>query len=132
VETLESFIARRQIRMTATRAKENPHMPCVDMAHWRCTLRSNSGARIQVIFSMGSAHGDKAPGAADVLNCLASDAGSVECAENDFAAWCSELGYDTDSRRAERAFKACGRAADKLRRLVGHDFDHLLYETERL
>jgi hypothetical protein len=35
----------------------------------------------------------------------------------DFEEFCGEFGYDTDSRRAERMYKACQRSLDKLRDL---------------
>ena len=42
------------------------------------------------------------------------------------------LGHDTDSRKAERAFKAVARQTENLRRFLGDDFETLLYRVERL
>lgn len=55
----------------------------------------------------------------DVLNafyCFVSDA--IDGLES-FEGFCSELGYDTDSRKSERAWKSCKRAAEKLERIAG-------------
>jgi hypothetical protein len=35
----------------------------------------------------------------------------------------TELGYDSDSRKAEKTYKACEKIAKDLRRLLGDDFD---------
>lgn len=49
----------------------------------------------------------------DVLYCLVSDA---DAAEMTFADWCSNLGYDTDSRKALSIYEQCQQNADKLRK----------------
>jgi hypothetical protein len=47
--------------------------------------------------------------------------------------WCGELGYDPDSRRAERTFKAIEQQTEKLRRFLDAEgLDDLVYHTERL
>ena len=38
----------------------------------------------------------------------------------DFEDFCSTLGYDTDSRRAEKIWKACQRATNKLNKIGLH------------
>jgi hypothetical protein len=87
---------------------------------WRVTL-SYRGHKLSVDFFQGMAH-EKEPTAADVLSCLISDATSVENTRS-FEEWCSDFGCDTDSRKAEKAFKACEAMVPKLRRLLGDDFD---------
>lgn len=55
----------------------------------------------------------------DLLNafyCFVSDA--VSGLES-FEGFCSEFGYDTDSRTAERTWKACKRSTAKLERITG-------------
>ena len=84
-----------------------------------------------VYFTMGSAHTAE-PTAAEVLDCLASDAASVVNAR-DFTDWASDLGYDTDSRKAEQTYQACVKSTADLRRLLGVDAaDVLMFRTERL
>jgi hypothetical protein len=56
-----------------------------------------------------------APTAASVLYSLTLDSSAVGIS---FASWCSEFGYDTDSREAERIYRACQDNADKLARIL--------------
>lgn len=124
-------IAEWNVRMTATEVAERPaalrwngHR---DSRHYRVTL-SCDGRRMVIYYSMGPAHteGPTLPG---VLDCLVSDARSGAESFEDF---CSELGFDEDSRTAERTWKACARTDDALRRVFGDERVELLtYETER-
>ena len=68
------------------------------MRHWRVALRrvDESGAtlaRMTIYYSQGSAH-TEAPTLADVLESLRMDSMSPES----LADFCSEYGYDIDSR----------------------------------
>jgi hypothetical protein len=86
---------------------------------------------VTVYFSQGSAH-TKPPTLEDVLDCIASDANGFED-ENDFETWCSNYGYDTDSRKAEKTFKFIERQATQLKAKLGNDlYERLIWETERL
>lgn len=70
------------------------------------------------------------PVVADVLDCLASDANGIN---QSFEEWASDLGYDTDSRKAERTYQTCQKQARELRQLLGAAaFEELLYRTERM
>ena len=63
----------------------------------------------------------------DVLNafyCFLSDAISGTLSFEDF---CSEFGYDTDSKSGERTWKACKRITDKFFRVSGYSLD-MLYD----
>lgn len=71
------------------------------------------------------------PNLSDVLDNLASDAATVDSAGR-FEDWADELGFDSDSRRAESIYDTCRAQAHKLRDFLGGDvFESLLYETER-
>lgn len=59
------------------------------------------------------------PDLADVLHSLASDASVIDCGS--FEEWASEFDYDTDSRKAEAAYRACLEIALKLRAAIGDD-----------
>jgi hypothetical protein len=85
---------------------------------YKVTLRYR-GRQMTAPFFMGPAH-EKEPTAADVLNCLCSDARSGEMTFEEF---CSEFGYDSDSRKAENTWKQCERLGAKVRRLLGDEFD---------
>lgn len=56
--------------------------------------------------------------------CFVSDGLS---AVDGFENFCSEFGYDTDSRRAEKIFKACKRSEEKLFRVTGYSVD-MMYD----
>lgn len=94
---------------------------------WRCIMeRSTQGRTVRIVvpeYSMGAAYRTKpiAPDATGVLWSLVSDA---ECVRGDvsFEEFCLNLGYDTDSRKAEKAYLACRRELDELRRF-GIDFE---------
>jgi hypothetical protein len=55
------------------------------------------------------------PRAADVLHSLILDSSA---ADQTFESWCSEFGYDTDSRKAEATYRECQKNADKLARVL--------------
>jgi hypothetical protein len=126
---LEQLIKRHRLRMTVKRVDINPNIDDVDMpgaSHWRCTLW-NGAYRYTAHYSMGRALSGE-PSIADVLGCLAVDARS---ADESFADWCSECGYDTDSRKAERTYKACKAIARNLERVLGRALYTELLNTER-
>ena len=54
------------------------------------------------------------PQLADVLYSLVSDS---QCANDTFADFCADLGYDTDSRKALETYLACQESGTKLRKL---------------
>jgi hypothetical protein len=87
---------------------------------WKVTLKYGR-RRLTVPFFQGSAHTHE-PTAADVLYCLCLDASSVDTTSG-FEDWCRDLGYDTDSRRAEKTYRACERIAVRLHAFLGDDFN---------
>jgi hypothetical protein len=96
------------IRMDAAQILErsdNVHDWHQDATHWRCNF-SRAGAHfLTAEFSKGPGLGSEAPEAADVLGCILRDLEAVGNAV-DFEDWAEEMGLDTDSRRAERAYNA--------------------------
>lgn len=107
--------------VTIVNEPSKPSKEWPDMQAWRSTL-AFEGRTYATDFHQGSAH-KAPPTAADVLNCLLSDASSVENTGS-FEEWCSDFGYNTDSRKAERAYKACEATVAPLREFLGE-----LYET---
>ncbi len=53
------------------------------------------------------------PDVADVVHCLLTDASGTD---ERFEDWAAELGFDPDSRKAERMYEACRETAAALRR----------------
>jgi hypothetical protein len=86
---------------------------------WKCTLKYK-GHRLTVPFFQGYGHNGEEPTAAGVLHCLISD---TSCGEQSFEELCSEFGYDTDSRKHHKTWKACVSIAKKLHKFLGEDFD---------
>ena len=67
-------------------------------------------------------------GVLNAISCYALDGNSFKCCRN-LEDFCSEFGYDTDSRKAEKAYKGCEKADRDLSRVVG-DYDFLIdYEN---
>ena len=133
--TIKSFIERNKVRFAADWTDTNPNMAADNewmrgANHWKVTFRC-AGRTMTTYFSQGPAI-SREPSAEDVLDCLASDACGIDNAAGDFEQWASEYGYDTYSRKAERTFRACQKAAEKLERLLGYEaYQELLYKTER-
>ena len=107
--------ALRVIGVTATvkqhptqhRCPHDPDWPC---SAWQVQFR-RQGHRMTVPFYTGTAHLDP-PTAADVMSCLLLDS---SWADYDFGEFCEELGYDPDSRRAEKLHIAVTRQTTRLR-----------------
>lgn len=134
MKTIHDLIAKNAIRIICKRTNSNPAMADLgdNARHWHITLvNGKSGNRLRSLkFSQGSALTAE-PTAADVLDCLASDASSVENAR-DFENWCYEFGYETDSRRAEKIYKTIKAQTVKLKELMGADYKALLFDIDRL
>jgi hypothetical protein len=137
--SITQFIKDERISMTAERTDQNPNMDdASNMDHWKVVFkrRSNQGlgrhiAKMTTYFSMGYGHNGKEPKAGEVLNCLAMDAASLENARG-FEDWASDLGYDTDSRKAEKIYKACEHASRRLKAFLGGEaYQLLLWHTDQ-
>lgn len=92
---------------------------------WRITL-SYKGRRHSFDFWQGVGI-KNAPDAAGVLECLLSDAQS---AGDGFDEFCANMGYDSDSRKAERIYKACEKTHERLSVLFGEDYQKFI-DAER-
>lgn len=68
--------------------------------------------------------------AAEFLNCLVSDASDTD---EPFEQWAADLGYDPDSRKAEKVYQACRDIAGELRQFLGAaELEKLTYDYDRL
>jgi hypothetical protein len=100
-------------------APKNPEFP--NSNGWTITLFYK---RHQLTVPFYTGYGIKGePTAIDVLSCLLSDSNS---ADQDFDSWCQDLGYDSDSRKAERIYKACESISCKLHKFLGEDYETFL------
>lgn len=138
---LARFIADHGIGMQVDRVKVRPDRGPgrtdderrwdAEASHYRVRLLRSGARPFGLYYSMGAAH-KSPPTLPDVLDCLASDASGYD-AEDGFEAWAEAYGYDPDSRRAERLYRAVERQAEHLRAFLGYAaYESLLYGTERL
>lgn len=95
--------------------------------HLHVTLTNKEGEARSWEYSMGSGHKGE-PSMSGVLESLQCDASGRT--GQSFEDWCSEYGYDTDSKRAEAMYNACGQTAFKLRSLLGRDAYETLMSVE--
>ena len=113
---LDAFAAEHGISMTADLRDSNPHVPeSGTMDHWRVTLR-HAGRTYTLTFSRGLGFNGAPPSVGEVLGCFAAD--SVY-SDTTFEEWCADLGFDSDSRKAERTYKAVVDQTERARRLLG-------------
>lgn len=135
---LQTFIEENNIKCESVMVGENPNMHDQNWQayHYKVTLKRDKtydGFRerrqFTLFFSMGIGISHE-PYTDDVLECLASDSASIENARH-FEDWCADLGYDGDSRRAERTYKITCKQAEKFEKFLGVDLYHdLLWNTE--
>jgi hypothetical protein len=131
---LARFIAQERITMAQPEwVDRNPNMDLdgwsQTASHYKVRLR-HKGKTLTTYFSLGSAHTSE-PELASVLSCLADDAAGAVNAQG-FEDWCSEYGYDTDSRKAERTYNTIIRQAGKLESFLGPEaYSTLLWNTDR-
>lgn len=133
--TIQEFIKAHGITGTIKRIETRPDQGINDDAEWNRTanhyrVRIRKGKKsFQTYYSTGSGW-TKDPELSDVLDSLGSDCSSVEF-EN-FQGFCKEFGYDTDSLRALRTYKACERVSKRLKDMLGDAVQTLMYDVERL
>lgn len=124
----KDFAEEHGITSESVRVPENPNMPDSDdrgQRHFFVTLRhkENTRTKLTTYFSQGSAY-TKPPTVMDVLGCLAQDATS---ADYSFEEWCSELGFDADSRKNEASYNAVRKQMRALKTFLGAElFKELL------
>lgn len=82
---------------------------------WEC----EHGKEAHLLGSVDYISGKKpiVPQDCDVLYSLVSDSDVLDCST--FEEWANNLGYDSDSRKAERTYRACLEIALKLRKGLG-------------
>lgn len=130
-QTITQFARKHGIRISSKCVLENPHMDDFQGDHYKCTLKRMAGGKIKRMtlhFSKGCGHEGEEPKVDEVLDCLASD--FVDPGET-FESWARNYGYDEDSRKAEKIYKACLKQTKKIKSFLGPLVSELL-ECERL
>lgn len=130
---LQDFIEEYGIEFeTCEKVDENPNMGDFEGDHWRVVLKRRfDNDTFETFFSMGYGHSGVEPTVVDILDCAASDASGVDNATS-FEDWCSEYGYDEDSRKIHKTYTACCEQKEKLSVFLGEEaFETLLWNIER-
>lgn len=117
--TFKEFAEKFGITISSEYADENPVDTSWRANHYKCVLKCEK-RQMTIFFSKGFGLSGE-PTAEEILNCVAMD-----YSEEDFEDWCGEYGYDTDSRKAEKVYKACKKQTKDAKRLLGENFDTLL------
>lgn len=129
---IDKFIELNKLTANVEEVGENPNMddPKWQARHYKVTIFSLKDGRkyMTTYFSQGMGI-EREPELRDVLDCLANDAQT----DGTFEDFCATYGYDTDSRNAERIYKAVIRNSNKLKRLLGENaYNQVVHEVERL
>ncbi len=133
-QTLEEFLTGSDVAMRCRKVDPNGSQLLLITAPWapqqyRCELHGSNGDR-PVTTIVGSDDGP--PEMSDVLDEVAAEAAVVEAARC-FEEWAAQMGFDPDSRGAERVYRAWRRRTSNLRKLLGDErYQQLLWGTERL
>jgi hypothetical protein len=125
MKTLKQFINNNKITINSEYADNNPNMEnSYNMQNYKVTLYSRK-KQMTLYFSMGYAHNNE-PTVLDVLECLKMDGYSFLNDES-FTDFCSNFGYNEDSRKAHKTYVAVLRSGEKLNKFLGCDlFNELL------
>ena len=120
--TYKQFCMKNKIMMKTEWADSNPNCDTFPQgsSHWKCILRRRDAMadkQMTVYYSMGPAHCCE-PTVHDVINSLALDSIGVADGQS-FEEWAYEYGYETDSRAAERTYKACKKQTARLLTFLG-------------
>jgi hypothetical protein len=132
-KTIKQFIKENNLTMKSEYADINPNMPdSNNMNHSKVTIKRKfklngnhldtryGFKQMTLYFSQGyGIQGE--PTLESVLNCLISDS---TCGET-FEEFCDNLGYDNDSRKAEKTFNTILKQTSKLKKLLGNNFNNL-------
>ena len=112
--------AARDLGITMTSASEGRHVEDDGWEYDRWGITLHRGHRsFTTQYRSGTGHGGKAPGVAEVLRAIESDANA---GDRTFEEFCDEFGYDQDSRKAERIWRACRGVGKRIRRFLGDDY----------
>jgi hypothetical protein len=115
----------RELGITITADKRE--LTDVEADHWTAGARAwtvrllYAGRTLTTPFFQGPAH-SQPPSAADVLHCLSTDARAGEWSFENF---CSDFGYDEDSRKARATWEACKKTSAELHALLGDKFEEV-------
>ena len=116
METIQEYVKRNKISMKTKMITSRQDGLCSDLPrHFKCTLKLGN-RKMNTVFSQGSAYTEP-PTVEDALDSLRRDSESVQFTS--FKEFCDSMGYETDSIKALKIYKACDRIAGNLAKLLG-------------
>ena len=133
LQTIEQFIKNNGLTITSDYADSNPNMAnSNNMNHYKVTIKRKfklNGNHLDTRFGFkqmtlyySQGYGIQGePTLEAVLDCLKSDS---TCGET-FQEFCDNLGYDNDSRKAEKTFNTILKQTSKLKKLLDNNFNDL-------
>ena len=112
--------------MSYVKVKERPDNTDMEGDHYYCTLKKNKNT-YAFYYTKGYGFKGEPPTISEILETFIEDTGPV--GYKDFEEWANEYGYDTDSLKALRIYKAIKRQNAHVSRVLGED---LLKELEEI
>lgn len=97
-------------------------------SHYRIKLM-HKGRKMTILYSQGPAITGE-PEYKSVLSSMMLDSQPFTNGGCSFEDWCSEYGYDTDSRKALAIYHQCERQSAKFIKLCGDDYESLAKSVE--
>jgi hypothetical protein len=137
MKSTKDFVDRYGIEMEFEQLNGRDDIEFPGATHWLCRLTStvikhpprSHHRELVVRYSMGSAC-ETPPKVADVLDSLIADSDVIG---KKFEEWASDLGYDVDSRKAEKIYHACAKQSYKLESFLTPDILYIAQtEYDRL
>ena len=118
-ENIKDFASSLKLKMDVNYADSNPSMSndSWQANHYKLTFKKD-GKQFSTFFSQGIGIKGE-PSIPGVLECLQTDCQSAEYGFDEF---CDEFGYDKDSRKAFKTYRACGKIKGKLHKFFGADY----------
>lgn len=117
---MQEYVEREGITVTAGTGVLGRDSDGWEATKFALTIKRSDGRVMRrVSWRQGTGvktHPSESP--ADVMWALIHDA---RCGDTSFDEFCQELGYESDSRKAYGAWKACRRTRDRLTEFLGED-----------
>lgn len=124
--TSKQLVKQLRIFAESESIDSNPSDPEWQANHYKVTLKmryGNNWRQFTTVYSKGFGLSGE-PTASEVIDCLALDIQGIE--GRTFEYWAGDLGYDTDSRKAERIYKAIQSQSTKLVKFFGDSYDKFI------
>ena len=115
----KEFAEKHGLVLTSQKVSERKDklMDNAEMDHWDCTLMYE-GSTYGFYFSKGLGHEGAPPNIEEILDCFKSD---LAYNDLDFNEFCEDLGYDDDSIKDKKIYRAIRAQNEAVIDLLGED-----------